>query len=417
MTDSRIDRAQILFQQKRYTEAEKLLMDLLSSDPGDILVLTLLAEINLLQDKFEKARAFLNSALAIRPDAHHLFYIKARIAIQQDKYDEAEKDINQAIEYNASDADYYALWSSIKLTRKKFEDALALADRALSLDAENILALNIRSTASLKLNNSDESFKSIENALREDPTNAYTHANFGWNLLEKRAYKKALEHFREALKNDPNFDYAKAGMVEALKAKNFIYRWFLKYSFWMSNLTEKYQWAVIIGFYFGFRALKSIAANNEQLQPYLVPLIVLLALVAFSTWVMTPLSNLFLRLNMYGKFLLSENEIRSSNFVGVSASIFLIGIILYVITGKEYFLPVAVFGFAMMVPLSVMFSPTKFKHSLAIYSIVMTLLGIGAIVNTFMTGELFNMLTVVFIFGFVAFQWLANFFIIKEANV
>ena len=417
MTDSKINRAQLLFQQKRYADAEKLLMDLLGTDPYDLLVLSLLAEVNLLQDNFDKASTFLKSALAIRPDAHHLYYIKARIAIQLDKYDEAEKDIKQAIEYDASDADYYALWSSIKLTRKKYEDALSLADRALSLDAENILALNIRSTASLKLNNPDEAFKSIENALREDPTNAYTHANFGWNLLEKRSYEKALEHFREALKNDPNFDYAKAGMVEALKAKNVIYRWFLKYSFWMSNLTEKYQWAVIIGFYFGFRGLKSIASSNEQLQPYLTPLIVLLALVAFSTWVITPLSNLFLRLNKYGKFLLSENEMRSSNFVGISATIFAIGIAFYFLTGKEYFLPVAVFGFAMMVPLSVMFSPAKFKYSLPIYTAVLTLLGIGAIVNTFMTGELFNSLTVIFIFGFVAFQWLANFFMIKASNV
>src|SRR5690606_13738189 len=131
-------------------------------------------------------------------------------------------------------------------------------------------------------------------------------------------------HFKESLKNDPNFDYAQYGMMEALKATNPIYKLFLKYAFWMNNLTSKYQWAVIIGFYIGFRIIRSISENNEALQPFLTPLIIILALVAFSTWVITPIGNFFLRFNAYGKFLLDKDEKMSSNFVAAS---FLISII------------------------------------------------------------------------------------------
>ena len=91
--------------------------------------------------------------------------------------------------------------ANFKLSRKKYEEALEIANEALEIDAENILALNTRSTSLLKLNRKEESFETIEGALREDPNNAYTHANFGWGLLEKGDHKKALEHFREALKN------------------------------------------------------------------------------------------------------------------------------------------------------------------------------------------------------------------------
>ena len=83
---------------------------------------------------------------------------------------------------------------------------MELADRSLEIDAENLLGLNTRSTALLKLNKSEESFSTIEGALREDPNNAYTHANYGWGLLEKGSHKKALEHFKESLKHNPNFD-------------------------------------------------------------------------------------------------------------------------------------------------------------------------------------------------------------------
>ena len=414
--DHQLSKVSILIQQKKYTEAEKVLKDLLAADANNIYLLSLLAEVNLQQDRFDVARTLIDNAIGLSPDIPHLFYIKSRIAIQQDEYDEAEKYIMQAIEFNPYDADYFAFLANIKLARKQYGVALEFADKALEIDAENLLGLNTRSTALLKLNKSEESFDTIEGALREDPNNAYTHANYGWGLLEKGENKKALEHFNEALKSDPNFAYAQSGMLEAIKATNPVYRAYLKYSFWMGNLTSKYQWGVIIGFYLGFRGLRTLADQNEALQPFLNPLLILLALFAYSTWVMYPIGNLFLRFNKYGQLLLTKKQRQSSNFVAAGLALFAIGLALYFILPDERFLPVAVFGCAMMLPFSVMFSPTKYKYSLLIYTIVMACIGATAIAITFMTGELFNTMSVIFVFGFVAFQWVANFMIIKQSN-
>jgi len=412
-----IDRAEILIQQKKYVEAERLLKEGLNDHPNDVYLLSLLAEVSLQQDKIEPADHLINTAIGMSPESAHLFYIKARIEIKKKKYDEAEKNIQQSLAFDPSAADYYSLWALIKLTRKQYEKALALANKALELDAENLLGLNTRSTALLKLNKSEDAFKTIEGALREDPNNAYTHANYGWSLLEQGNHKKASDHFREALKNDPNSAYAQAGMVEALKANNLFYKLFLKYTFWIGNLTKKYQWGAIIGFYLGFKLLNSIVRNNEALQRYLIPLIILLAFIAFSTWVITPISNLFLRLDTYGKYLLDKEEKMSSNFVGISFLIFLLGLIFYFAASDDKFLTLAAFGFTMMVPYSTMFSPSKAKYSLIIYAAIMTLIGMGAIFNTFITDEIFNVLTPVYILSFVAFQWVANYLLIKESNV
>jgi tetratricopeptide (TPR) repeat protein len=418
MTDNnRLSKVEILIQQKRYTEAEKVLKSLLSEDSNNIHFLSLLSEVNLGQDKFDLSRSIIDNAIGLSPDTPYLFYIKSRIYIQQDDYNEAEKNIKQSIALDPYDADYFALLANIKLSRKYFEDALEIANKALEIDAENLLALNTRSTALLKLNKSEASFNTIESALREDPNNAYTHANYGWGLLEKGDHKKALNHFKESLKSDPNFEYAQVGILEALKAKNPIYKVFLKYSFWMSNLTSKYQWGVIIGFYFGFRALRAIAKNNVALQPYLIPLIIILALIAFSTWVISPISNLFLRLNKYGQLLLDKDEKMSSNFVAVSLGVFVLGILLYFSLSDERYLTIATFGLAMMLPFSVMFLPTKYKHSLLIYSIIMAIVGILAIGLTFSTGQIFNLMTTIFILSFIAFQWVANYLLIKEDNL
>jgi tetratricopeptide (TPR) repeat protein len=376
----------------------------------------MLAEVNLQQNKLDAAKDIIDNAIGISPGSSHLFYIKSRIAVQQDKYDEAESTIEHAIRLEPSDGDYYAVWSSIKLSRKQYQAALDLADKSLVIDAENILALNIRSTALLKLDRKEQSFQTIQGALREDPNNAYTHANYGWGLLEKGDHKKALEHFKEALKNDPNFEYAQAGMIEALKASNPIYRLYLKYAFWMGNLTSKYQWGVIIGFYFGTKFLRFLADQNETLQLFLTPLIFALAIFAFSTWVLTPISNLFLRLNKYGQYLLDRNEKLNSNFVGLSLLTFIIGIILYVTLRNDAYLAVAIFGFGMMVPFASMFTDSKNKTVFMIYPIAMLLVGLVGIYLTFMTGELFNTAGVVFVVGLLAYQWIANYFAIKASN-
>jgi len=416
MSEQIINRAEILIAQQKYPEAERLLKDLLHSDPNDTYLLTLLAEVSLMLDKLGDAYQLINSAISIEPDNSHLFYIKARIEIQQDKYDDAEKNIELALQLDPNDADYYALWATIKLSRKQYDEALNLSNTALELDAENILALNTRSSALLKLDRHEDAFSTIEGALREDPNNAYTHANYGWNLLEKGDHKKALEHFKEALKSDPNFNYAQMGMIEALKATNVFYKLFLRYSFWINNLTAKYQWGVIIGFYLLVRVLNGIAKNNQTLKPYLTPIVILLALIAFSTWIIEPVSNLFLRFNVYGRHLLKKKEILSSNFVALSFLIFLSGVLCYFTLQQEKFLTVALFGFIMMVPCGMMFSDAKFKHAFLIYTSLMALIGMAGIAIAFTNGEVFNSLVMVFFLGFVAFQWVANYLLIKEGN-
>lgn len=416
MTEQILQRAEILINQQRYDEASHVLSDLLSKEPDNIRVLALLSNVKLQQDKPEDARELIDSAISIAPDVPYLYYVKAKVSTQLNRYDEAEQLLKEAILLDPADADYFAFWAFIKLSRKQYEQALELANKALEFDPENILGLNTRSSALLKLDRADEAFNTIDGALREDPDNPYTHANYGWNLLEKGDHKKALEHFKEALRNDPHNNYAQAGMIEALKARFIVYKWFLKYSFWMANLTERYQWGVLIGFYIGSRLLRGLAKSNEALQPYLMPLIVLLALIAFSTWVISPLSNLFLRLNTYGKHLLDKKEIQSSNFVGASLLVMLAGVAGYFITGTDPWLGVAVFGFTMMVPLSSMFAPSKYKNAMVYYTILLGLVGLSGIVLAFLTGNLFSLFSTVYLFGFIAFQWIANFLVIKDSN-
>jgi len=256
----------------------------------------------------------------------------------------------------------------------------------------------------------------MEDALREDPNNSFSHSNNGWGKLEQGKHKEALDHFKEALVIDPNNDYAQSGLLEAIKAKNPFYRLFMAYYFFMNKLTAKYQWGVIIGFYIAFRGIRALADNNEALEPYLTPISVILAVLAFSTWIIPAISNAFLRFNKFGKYLLDEDEKKSANFVAASLVLCILGFLLYAFTQNEFFLGIAVFGFAMILPYNLMFAATKRPKVLLIYAIAMTVLGIAALASAYSSGQLMNGLSSIFIIAFIAFQWVANFMIIDEGD-
>jgi len=413
----KLQRAEILIDQGKYEGAERILQDLVKEAPGNAMVLGYYSVVSLNLNKNKRANELIKSAIKLAPTHDFFYYIEAQIALRFDKYDQAEKSLQTAIQLDPEEADYHAYYAFIKLDRKEYTVALENANHALSLDGENLMALNARARALNKLNDVEGAKQTIQDALQENPNNAYTHANFGWNLLEKGDKKKALTHFKEALKIDPNSDIARAGMVEALKAKYLLYRLFLKYTFWIGNLSQKYQWAVIIGFYVMTNFISSLARNNPALEPYLSPVIYSLAAIALSTWLIGPFSNLAFRLNKYGKHLLTKKERISSNFVGISLLFSIVSFAGYFVVKQNYLLSAGIFGLAMTLPLGSMLKATKPKYLLIICTAILAAIGLSAIGVTYLTGILETKVSTVFLFGFVAFQFAANFLMIKEDNI
>ena len=58
-----------------------------------------------------------------------------------------------------------------------------------------------------------------------------------------------------------------------MKARNIIYRGFLAYFLFMSRLSSKVQWGILIGGYIGYQVLRNVAANNPTMAPFLTPFI------------------------------------------------------------------------------------------------------------------------------------------------
>ncbi len=414
MIDAQLERAQQLVTLQRYKDAETELRMVLSQQPENTQALALFAICLSEQGKTGEATQVIQRAIGKEPDNDYLLYLQALFHHNDNKLKEAEKFIRNAIAFDPHNADYFGLLSAINLKQKEWKQALDNANKGLEADPDNLQSLNSRSAALYKLDKKEEAYATIQEALNQDPENPHTHSNIGWGLLEAGDHKKALEHFREALKINPGYDYAKAGLVEALKARYLFYRLFLKYAFWISNFKGKAQWAIILGLYFGVKFLGKVSENNETLAVFLNPIIYLYIAFAISTWIITPLSNLFLRLNVYGRYALTDDEIKASNLVGIAFLVGASGFLAYLLAGDFLYCIIGIFGIGMMIPLSSMLTPEKkrSKNILAAYSVALAITGLAAIFTQLSSGEV-TVFFPIFTFGVVAYQWIANAFLIR----
>ena len=112
-------------------------------------------------------------------------------------------------------ADNQLLLGRIQFLQSRWDESLAAAEAALGIDPEHQGALNLRAECA-KLGRTGPAESRLRGALAVDAENAQTHANLGWLSLQLGNRQPAIEHFREALRLDPELDSARSGVVESL---------------------------------------------------------------------------------------------------------------------------------------------------------------------------------------------------------
>jgi tetratricopeptide (TPR) repeat protein len=405
MNDALIQRAEILMLQLRYPDAEALWREALSNDPKNDYLFGQLAEATLQQHKYKEAMVFINNAIALNPECSDFYKIKARAFLFVSDFQAAEICLRKSISLNARNAHTYAIWAHVKALQNKFYDALNLTDKSLQLNPENLLALNTRSEALFNINRRQESFKTINDALKKNPEYAYTHSNYGWILMETGDFTLALQHFREAMKTHPGSEYARIGLAEAMKAQYLIYRIFLRYAYWMSKLPIKERFYFSGGVFIIIFAIYSLLGNGNREVPVLLLFYLTATAITFTSYVTIPISNLFLRLNPHGKFLLDDQKKMNSNFVGGCIALFLLGLLLYLISHNDVYLALAGFGILMTIPCSIIFYKSETRTETVLFTAALALTGLTGLANAFNTGEILNWKSILFLLLHFYFQF------------
>jgi tetratricopeptide (TPR) repeat protein len=370
--NSHLDRARLLIAQSRFDPAIAELNRAIPLAPDDPVPHALLAVCLAERGEFDAALREARLAVQMAPDLAFAHYVAAYVNWKQDKLGEAETALREALRFDPFDPDHHELLSQIKLQQKKWGEALAAAEQGLGYDAEHLGCANMRAMALAKL---------------------------GWTALHAGQHKQALEHFRESLRLDPTFEWARDGMLEALKARHFLYRVMLRYFLAMSKLSARKQWLVILAVFF--------------LGKVLLPLVVVFV---FLSWTAESFFNLALRFNRYGRLLLSREQKLATNLLGGCLLTLLIAAPLAFLTRHDIPVMVAMASALMMIPIAGAFETTFSRGSkfLKLYAAGLGLLLILAAVLWLVARDLAPIPTGLFVIGSLAFTWVANLSRIKS---
>ena len=376
------ERALILFRQGRFADAESEFEQTLSADPHNANAHAMLGLCLAERKELQRASEETDAAVGLEPDLAFAHYARAKVLSDRNRGEEAGAAINEALRLDSFNPSYYSLQAGIRFGQRRWQDALDSAEHGLSIDASHSGCVNLRAMALVQLGRKTEAGAAIGEALSHDPHNAVTHANQGWTLLHQGEHRKALEHFREALRLDPELDWARSGMVEALKARHLVYRLMLRYFLWMSRLARGAQWGLIVGLYVGFQVLGRAAREHPEWAPFIWPLLIGYIVFAYLTWIASPLFNLLLRLNRFGRYALSNAQRVTSNWIGGAFLAAIVSLIVFAMTRRVEALLASAYFALMVLPLAGMFrAPAGWPRTIMkLYTASLAALGAVALI-------------------------------------
>jgi tetratricopeptide (TPR) repeat protein len=414
ISDSQL-RAQFFINSRRFDEAENQLKQSLAQNPHDADSLNLLAYCCMMQNKYKEALAHIDNAIGYDPTNGRHFYIRAFIKYEDSDYKTAESNILEAIKLDPLEPEYFSLLANIRIHNANFKEALDAANNGLSIDAENLSCLNARTIALLKLKKADAAYATIEKALNYNPSDSQTHTTFGYALLENGESQLSLVHFREALRLSPGNESARRGIIEAMKSRYLVYRLFLRYAFWLSRLKGNVQWGFIIGLYILIRIIDSVADHNPGVAPFLYPVIYLYTTFVVFTWLIMPLSNLFLQLNKFGRFALNKTEKFYAKMIGFLLSGAIVSVVCLLLLQQAFFFNIAIVSVTLCLPMAAMQHIVRKEHLRGMWALVgfMALVGIAMTIFTAM-GRTGGPLFMIYIFSALGSQILANYYLSKR---
>jgi len=391
-----LNKAHLLMEQGRFKMAEQELRQILALYRSSAATRAMLSTCLLRQKLISEALHQAKEAIRIEPSNPDNFHVLSLIYLEQERYQKAEKTIRVSLNHYAARPDYLYVLASIFFQQSDWVKALKVCDMALTADAEHIDTLNLRARVLSRIGQYDVAEDTFNLALRSDPENPVTHANKGWAALEQKEYIKAQEHFQTALCFNPELEFARTGLVESIKAKYLLYRWFLNVNYWSNTGGEILKILLVVGMV--------LCVSHFQ---YLSPLYLLFVLFM---WFPDVIFNAYLQKDERTRQILSSRERKTSR---VFATIFSAGILclgIYYMTSSNIFHSIGVVGLGMLLPLvGTLRTWSDYYTRRIAFTVIAGVLGLVAILSNFFLDNGPQLFEVIFFHAILGYTWYENF--------
>lgn len=332
--DAHLQRAQLLLSQHRPEQAAEELRGVLAAEPNHALAHALLSIcLSHNRDQWHEATREAEQAVHLAPDTSLPHYALAIVLEKRNRLPEALQAAQEALRIDPYQSHVYALAGSIQLRQQAWQAALDSASQGLAIDPDDEQCATIRSLSLERLGRKQDAAQEADAAVARNPDSAEAHAMRGWTQMQNGDYKSAQNSFREALRLDPTYEFARSGMIQALNSNHLLFRLMFRFYSFVGRMAEAARWALIIGLVVGVRLLRSLAEQYPVLQPYVTPITMLYLAFCLLSWIADPLFNTFLRFHGFGKYLLSSQQKWASNMVALCLLLALLGAVFFLMRG------------------------------------------------------------------------------------
>jgi tetratricopeptide (TPR) repeat protein len=354
----------------RFADAVIAFKEALAQEPNDAFALHQLAGCQWrISEARREALRTIDQAIALEPNGAEHHVLRAFILCALDRPKEAVHSTQMALSLDPNDSYAHTAESQAYLQMENWPSAERAAREALALDADNSGAANQLAQALRLQNKQAENAAHLAGMLARDPEDAFTHANAGWAALQRGEHRAAEVHFREALRLDPDFDYAREGLLSSFRARSPLYRGYLKYCFAMARLNRGARWAVILGFYLGSRVAPYLPGGDI--------LVVLYFLFVLWVWIARPVGNALLLFDRFARYALRRAEKIEAAAVSSCLVIGIAGLIASFALNWEAGLLFGIGGVAIAFPLSLVFTNQSVLGRWIFGGIASLALGVG----------------------------------------
>ena len=245
---SELSHGLLLQDQGRLEEAEACFYGVLAREPDNDFVYGRLALCQMSQPgKKRRALETIAEAIRLRADEPFYFSVKAIILGELHRGKEALEAADTAVKLNPEDTFALSAKANAYCAMDRWAEAEEWSRHALALDGDNAMAANILAHTLRMQGKRQLNAEAVERLLAADPEDSFAHVNAGWTALQAKDQPRAEQHFREALRLDPESDMAREGLLESFRARSWFYRAYLSYCFFMQRHTEGKQWMIFLG--------------------------------------------------------------------------------------------------------------------------------------------------------------------------
>jgi tetratricopeptide (TPR) repeat protein len=199
----RTELSKIYQRQKRWKEAEDILLEALRINPENLHSRTELSKVYQQQKKWKEAEDILLESKRLDPENLHSRTELSKIYQRQKKWKEAENVLLEALRINPENLHFRTELSKVYRRQKRWDDATKLLKEYIELDPEGLHPRTELSKIYQQQKRWDDATKLLKEYIELDPEGLHPRTELSKIYQQQKRWKEAEDILLEYLKIDP----------------------------------------------------------------------------------------------------------------------------------------------------------------------------------------------------------------------